>query len=81
MRFSLPAGSTVDDLPGELAAARLPDHDPAGSPRVHLAVSSVAGPVGALCAWAAARGADLPDLEVRRPTLEDVYLELTEPRR
>ena len=25
----------------------------------------------------AARGVDLPDLDVRRPTLEDVYLALT----
>jgi hypothetical protein len=30
-----------------------------------------------LAAWAAAAQVDLPDLEVRRPTLEDVYLELT----
>jgi len=34
--------------------------------------------VGALAEWALARGLDLPDLDVRRPTLEDVYLELTE---
>ena len=34
--------------------------------------------VGALAAWAAQRHVDLPDLEVTRPTLEDVYLELTE---
>ena len=34
--------------------------------------------VGALAEWALARGIDLPDLDVRRPTLEDVYLELTE---
>jgi ABC-2 type transport system ATP-binding protein len=33
--------------------------------------------VGALADWARARGIDLPDLDVRRPTLEDVYLELT----
>ena len=29
-----------------------------------------------LAAWALERGVELPDLEVRRPTLEDVYLEL-----
>ena len=34
--------------------------------------------VGALAEWALGRGIDLPDLDVRRPTLEDVYLELTE---
>ena len=30
-----------------------------------------------LCGWADERGIDLPDLEVVRPRLEDVYLELT----
>ena len=30
-----------------------------------------------LTAWALDRGLELADLEVRRPTLEDVYLELT----
>jgi ABC-2 type transport system ATP-binding protein len=34
--------------------------------------------VRALAEWALAHGIDLPDLDVRRPTLEDVYLELTE---
>jgi ABC-2 type transport system ATP-binding protein len=29
-----------------------------------------------LADWAIARGIDLPDLEVRRPALEDVYLAL-----
>jgi hypothetical protein len=34
-----------------------------------------------LAAWASERRVDLPDLEVSRPTLEDIYLELTgEPR-
>ena len=33
--------------------------------------------LGALAAWAQARGADLPDLQVLRPTLEDIYLQLT----
>ena len=33
--------------------------------------------LGALAAWAKERGADLPDLQVRRPTLEDIYLQLT----
>ena len=33
----------------------------------------------ALSGWAIERGLDLADLQVRRPALEDVYLELTEP--
>ena len=32
-----------------------------------------------LADWALTNGIELPDLEVRRPTLEDVYLELTAP--
>ncbi len=34
--------------------------------------------VRALADWALERGVDLPDLDLRRPSLEDVYLELTE---
>jgi hypothetical protein len=30
-----------------------------------------------LIVWASERGVGLPDLQVRRPSLEDVYLELT----
>jgi ABC-2 type transport system ATP-binding protein len=30
-----------------------------------------------LAGWAERAGYDLPDLEVRRPTLEDAYLQLT----
>jgi ABC-2 type transport system ATP-binding protein len=30
-----------------------------------------------VCGWASERGIDLPDLEVSRPSLEDVYLQLT----
>ena len=30
-----------------------------------------------LADWALGHGVDLPDLDVRRPTLEDVYLQLT----
>jgi hypothetical protein len=34
----------------------------------------------ALAGWAQAGGFDLPDLDVHRPTLEDVYLHLTNQR-
>jgi ABC-2 type transport system ATP-binding protein len=30
-----------------------------------------------LTGWALDRGVEITDLEIRRPTLEDVYLELT----
>jgi hypothetical protein len=32
-----------------------------------------------LCGWAVAEGFELADLEVVRPSLEDVYLSLSEP--
>jgi ABC-2 type transport system ATP-binding protein len=44
---------------------------------VTLTSESPLAHVGALAEWARRRGIDLPDLDVRRPTLEDVYLELT----
>jgi ABC-2 type transport system ATP-binding protein len=37
--------------------------------------------LGPLVRWAEATGADLVDLEVRRPSLEDVYLQLTAPEK
>lgn len=46
--------------------------------KVEAKVNSPLAFVGALAAWASERSVDLPDLEVTRPTLEDVYLELTE---
>jgi ABC-2 type transport system ATP-binding protein len=73
IRFTLPAGTGADDLPPELRALVASDDGQTtlttDTPLIH---------VGALADWAVARGIDLPDLDVRRPTLEDVYLELTE---
>ncbi len=37
--------------------------------------------LGDLAAWAEARKFDLPDLQVIRPTLEEIYLQLTEESR
>ena len=57
--------------------ARSPNPGPGGptllhseSPLVHLQM---------LGNWALGRGFDLPDLDVHRPTLEEVYLSLTGP--
>jgi ABC-2 type transport system ATP-binding protein len=74
IRFSLPEGTGAGDLPPELRALAAGDDGrvvtlTTGTPLVH---------VHALTEWAIGRGLDLPDLDVRRPTLEDVYLELTE---
>jgi ABC-2 type transport system ATP-binding protein len=62
------------------AAAVITYTDADGRPR-ELRSSSVAADLHRLSAEALARGHDLTDLEVRRPTLEDVYLELTDDAR
>ncbi|MGN6380061.1 MAG: ABC transporter ATP-binding protein, partial [Gaiellales bacterium] len=77
IRFGLPAGSTAADLPPALRPGDAASTD--GGTVALLSENPVAD-VHALTGWALERGIDLSDLEVRRPTLEDVYLELTEDR-
>ena len=48
--------------------------------RIHLRSRHPARTLHALAGWALAHGLDLDDLTVGRPTLEDVYLRLTETR-
>ena len=71
--FTLPSGLSAADLPPAVAAAVT------GSTggKVEAHATSPLPVLGALTAWAQARGADLPDLQVLRPTLEDIYLQLT----
>jgi ABC-2 type transport system ATP-binding protein len=73
VRFTLPGGTGVDDLPPELRTLVVSEDG-----LTTLATDTPLAHVGALADWAQARGIDLPDLDVRRPTLEQVYLELTE---
>jgi ABC-2 type transport system ATP-binding protein len=75
IRFSLPAAATADDLPSEVSESVT---DAKG---VQLVVhaSQPLKVLGPLVRWAEDKGYDLPDLEVRRPSLEDVYLALTAP--
>jgi ABC-2 type transport system ATP-binding protein len=73
IRFMLPSGISLEDLPDELrvVAETLADHSAmlrSSTPLAHL---------GCLADWARSHGFDLPDIDVRRPTLEDVYLDLT----
>jgi ABC-2 type transport system ATP-binding protein len=72
IRFTLPAGTGADDLPPQLRSLVAADDG-----HVTLATDTPLVHVGALAGWAQGRGIDLPDLDVRRPTLEEVYLELT----
>jgi ABC-2 type transport system ATP-binding protein len=73
IRFSLPAGSSVSDLPEPVRASIV---DGAG-PRLLLRADAPLAVLTPLLPWAQALGYNLADLEVRRPSLEDVYLQLT----
>jgi ABC-2 type transport system ATP-binding protein len=73
IRFTLPDRLSVRDLPSGLLHLAEPGPDGATqlrseSPLTHITM---------LADWALGQGVDLPDLDVRRPTLEDVYLQLT----
>jgi ABC-2 type transport system ATP-binding protein len=69
--FRLPEGAAAADLPGEAAGA------PAENGSVSFSTGSPVRTLNELTEWALARSIDLEGLEVRRPTLEDIYLELT----
>ncbi len=73
IRFTLPAGAGVDHLPAALAS-RVVD----GGDRLELVTETAVADLALLCGWAVERGVDLGRLEAIRPTLEDVYLELTD---
>jgi ABC-2 type transport system ATP-binding protein len=66
--FVLPPDATLDELP---VRAEMNDG------RVAVESMRPLADVMLLANWALGRGADIPDLDVRRPSLEDVYLKLT----
>ncbi len=68
--FRLPAGVAGSDLPEQLAAS-------VGNGEVRLAADDPVPVLHELTSWALERRIPLAGLEVRRPSLEDVYLELT----
>jgi len=74
--FRLPAGVAAADLPGEVLRA-IGGGGPANG-EVQLRTEDPVAILNALTGWALARDLKLDGLEVRRPSLEDVYLELTE---
>ncbi len=71
--FALPAGTFAEDLPTSLLARS----ERRGQGQIALQSESVAADLHTLSGWALQRDLELDDLEVRRPTLEDVYLTLT----
>jgi ABC-2 type transport system ATP-binding protein len=75
IRFTIPDGLGTGDLPGPLRPlAEAKDGD-----LVVVRSESPLAHVQMLADWAIPRGFPLDDLDVRRPTLEDVYLELSGP--
>jgi ABC-type multidrug transport system ATPase subunit len=70
--FRLPPGVGLADLPGELRDGLRRHED-----RVLLRTSSPTRDLHVLTGWAVARGEELEALAVTRPSLEDVYLQLT----
>jgi len=72
--FRLPSGTSLSELPHELTANAGRREDG----RVHLSVPDPARALYALAGWALERGEHLDSLTVGRPTLEDIYLRLTD---
>jgi ABC-2 type transport system ATP-binding protein len=74
IRFALPASAQISDLPAAVATGGVTE-EPG---RVVVIRSSHPTPVlHELTAWALGRGEELVGLTVERPSLEDVYLQLT----
>jgi ABC-2 type transport system ATP-binding protein len=69
--FRLPAGTGIDELP---AGLRIEDLGRGG---VQVRTDRPTDALHRLTAWAVDRGIELDNLAVSRPSLEDVYLELT----
>ncbi len=72
--FTLPKAVAAADLPAELLSAMSPVDG-----RVVIESLRPLVELGVLAEWARAGDLELADLDVRRPSLEDVYLELTGP--
>jgi ABC-2 type transport system ATP-binding protein len=71
--FVLPKGMTAGRLPGPAAGAVA-----AANGRMLLRTDQPIAVLNSLTGWALEQGVPLGQLEVRRPSLEDVYLELTD---
>lgn len=73
IRFTLPDAVRLDDLPSELRAVA----ESAGDGTTIVRTAAPLAHLRLLADWALGLGFDLADIDVRRPTLEDVYLALT----
>ena len=75
--FRLPSGVGAGELPRVVAAALGGAGPPHPNGQLQLRTDEPVAILNALTSWALARDLELAGLEVRRPSLEDVYLELT----
>ena len=73
IRFAPPSGFDPGTLPPEAQPASLTSDG-----RVEITPSDAVRAANALTGWALERGIELAGFEVRRPSLEDIYLELTD---
>jgi len=71
IRFRLPAGVTAGELPGGL------DARPGGGGELMISTTAPVEPLNRLTGWALERSIELDGLQVIRPSLEDIYIELT----
>jgi ABC-2 type transport system ATP-binding protein len=75
VRFRLPPGVAIEELP---PAARVAAQTSLGNGVVAMHTDKPVEALHELTGWALQRGVSLPALEVRRASLEDVYLRLTD---
>jgi ABC-2 type transport system ATP-binding protein len=68
--FRLPPGVSAEEVPGGASLG--------GNGTLALSTTSPVSVLNELTGWALSRGVELEGLEVKRPSLEDIYLELTE---
>ena len=73
--FTMPRGVSVRDLPVGIGAIGA-----GGAGKVRVETEDPVAALFSLTGWALKHHHALPDLELRRPSLEDVYLELTTAR-
>jgi len=73
--FTLPGGVAATDLPRALCASAV---GTTGAARIELASDAPMQTLATLASWARDHGHTLQDIEVHKPTLEEIYLKLTE---
>jgi ABC-2 type transport system ATP-binding protein len=75
--FTLPDGMTAAQLPSLPGQLGPPGSGERTHGRVEISVPEPVPALHALTEWAMARGLPLADISVQRPSLEDIYLQLT----